>query len=133
MSNSTYCEDHYEQPDWMKKIQVLEKQNKELRELLAKKGKEPVSEDLYEAAEDYAATGEILPNGKEIISFDALKSFKAGAQWQKMQMMKDAVECSIILSDKYYFIEDEEECSEIIEALGCKHGDKVKLIIIKED
>lgn len=55
------------------------------------------------------------------------------ADWQKQQMMKDAIECPIILSDKFYFMEDEEKCSEIIEALGCKHGDKVKLIIIKED
>lgn len=45
MSNSTYCEDHYEQPDWMKKIQGLEKQTKELKELLAKKGKESIDKE----------------------------------------------------------------------------------------
>lgn len=45
MSNSTYCEDHYEQPDWMKKIQGLEKQNKELRELLTKKEKESIDKE----------------------------------------------------------------------------------------
>lgn len=45
MSNSTYCEDHYEQPDWMKEIQGLEKQNKELRELLVKKEKESIDKE----------------------------------------------------------------------------------------
>ncbi len=144
------------------------------------RGEEPVSEDLYEAAEDYAATGEILPNGKEMISFDALKAFKAGAKWQKKQfennrlkhcnsitneqaeleqgfidqhfnkyqrmptfldaieygmkkqreqMMKDAVDGEVtygkslaIPSLGYFFDKN-----------GLDFGDKVKLIIIKED
>lgn len=30
MSNSTYCDDHYEQPSWMKQMERLERRVKEL-------------------------------------------------------------------------------------------------------
>ena len=44
---------------------------------------EPVSDELDEASVNYAATGEFLPNGKEMIDFQLEKAFKAGAKWQK--------------------------------------------------
>lgn len=44
---------------------------------------EPVSDELFEASAEYAATGEILANGKEMIDFQKQKAFKAGAEWQK--------------------------------------------------
>jgi len=47
----------------------------------------PVSEDLEEAVENYAATGEVLPNGKVMINFQAEKAFRAGANWQKEHMI----------------------------------------------
>ena len=34
MSNSTYCDDHYEQPDWVKHQEKLEKQIKRLKNKL---------------------------------------------------------------------------------------------------
>lgn len=45
---------------------------------------------LEKAAEEYAATGEFLPNGKEMISFDKEKAFIAGAQWQKRKGLESA-------------------------------------------
>lgn len=49
---------------------------------------EPVSEDLFEASAEYAATGEILANGKEMIDFQKQKSFIAGAEWKKAKLPK---------------------------------------------
>ena len=88
---------------------------------------EPVSEDLEEAAKHYLYSNILYddvyvgnPTDK-----DCIKMFKAGAQWQKQQMMKDAVEVQVnpLLGETF---------------VGCmvngyKVGDKVKLIIIKED
>ena len=89
--------------------------------------KEPVSEDLEEAAKHYLYSNILYddvyvgnPTDK-----DCIEMFKAGAQWQKQQMMKDAVEVQVnpLLGETF---------------VGCmvngyKVGDKVKLIIIKED
>lgn len=61
---------------------------------------EPVSEDWYEAAVEHAATGEILPNCKEMINFDKVKAFKAGAQWQKQKDAK--ILESVITNGKDY-------------------------------
>ena len=53
---------------------------------------EPVSEDLEEAVENYAATGEVLPNGKVMINFQEEKAFKAGAKWQEEHLIDKACE-----------------------------------------
>lgn len=55
---------------------------------------EHVSNDLEEASVNYAATGLFLPNGKEMIYFQVEKAFKAGAQWQKKQIIDKA--CSFL-------------------------------------
>ena len=34
MSNSTYCDDHYEQPEWMKRMERLQRKIKELEKEL---------------------------------------------------------------------------------------------------
>ena len=51
---------------------------------------EPVSEELFEASAEYAATGEILANGKEMIDFQKQKAFIAGAEW-KFERVKEAL------------------------------------------
>jgi hypothetical protein len=51
---------------------------------------EPVSEGLEEAAENYAATDEVLPNGKVMINFQVEKAFRVGANWQKANLWKPA-------------------------------------------
>ena len=62
---------------------------------------EPVSEDLFEASAEYAATGEILANGKEMIDFQKQKAFMAGANWQKEQFEKDYTDlCNGIVTAK---------------------------------
>ena len=95
---------------------------------------EPVSEDLEKAAVE--AFKHIVDSDKN--SF--LEIFKAGAKWQKEQMMTKSIDavvsqvpCSneIILYnpssvDKYYLPQE-------MNKLGLNKGDKVKVIIVKED
>ncbi len=108
---------------------------------------EPVSDDLEKAAEKYS--DEIYEKNKgkknpdwnsysygyeDAISSHVSDAFKEGANWQKKQMMKDAVvghistmyngmlRATTRLMDK-----------NIQEKLNIKFGDKVKLIIIKEE
>jgi hypothetical protein len=101
-----------------------------------KNRKEPVSEDLKEASRNYADNEEY---GDDVY-FAIKAAFEAGAKWQKEQMMAKSIEavvsqvpCSneIILYnpssvDKYYLPQK-------MNKLGLNKGDKVKLIIIKED
>jgi hypothetical protein len=101
-----------------------------------KNRKEPVSEDLKEASRNYADNEEY---GDDVY-FAIKAAFEAGAKWQKEQMMAKSIEavvsqvpCSneIILYnpssvDKYYLPQE-------MNKLGLNKGDKVKLIIIKED
>ena len=56
------------------------------------------------------------------------KTFIAGAQWQKAQMLKEAVEGQIYGSDGEHWIE-----SEIYENLKGKEGDKVRIIVLKAE
>ena len=95
--------------------------------------KEPASEDLEQAAEQAEQREGNLINGR----FKA--GFKSGAQWQKEQMMKDAVEAVVSqvpcaneiifrnpASVSYWYLPSE------MNRLGINKGDKVKVIIIKE-
>ena len=101
----------------------------------------PLSEDLEQAAYKY---GEELD--QIVGSYDdddssvgdyAQEAFKAGARWQKEQMMKDAVECEV---DKDYYIKFSDETwidldpsMQLKPAFGLNKGDKVKIIVLKEE
>lgn len=105
---------------------------------------EPVSEDLEEAAKQYGDELDnvlvVSINDDNSIGEYATQAFKAGAKWQKEQMMAKSiyavvsqVPCSneIILYnpssvDRYYLPQE-------MNKLGLNKGDKVKLVIIKED
>ena len=101
---------------------------------MATMDEEPVSEDLEKAAVE--AFKHIVDSDKN--SF--LEIFKAGAKWQKEQMMTKSIDavvsqvpCSneIILYnpssvDKYYLPQE-------MNKLGLNKGDKVKVIIIKSE
>lgn len=79
-------------------------------------------DDLEEAAVE--AFKQIVDSDKN----NFLEIFKAGAEWQKEKMMEDAVD------GKIYFSMDMLQYRIITEPLGnFHHGDKVKLIIIKEE
>lgn len=96
-----------------------------------------VSEDLEESAEKY------VQGFHTAIQRMCKESFKEGAQWQKEQIMSKA----IVYNDKIYPTTYENEPTEfcldggeevrlITEAVNSgllKQGDKVKVIIVKED
>lgn len=91
---------------------------------------EPISNDLEEASVNYAATGLFLSNGKEMIDFQVEKAFKAGALWQKEQLMKDAV---------YGLVCGHNDNSpawidlNLLKKPDVKVGEEVKFIIIMEE
>lgn len=106
---------------------------------LGKQSREPVNEDLEEAVSEQiciAADKHIKRvvdaaghPGWDWTTQDIADAFKAGAEWQKEQMLKDAVEGYV----NYY-----EDSGGILMAeaqVGCPYhnGDKVKIIIVKED
>ena len=91
---------------------------------------------LEEAAEEYFYRN--WSDGSLDIKPQVKEDFKAGAEWQKKQMMKEAVEGEVIKTDKhtsvrykafygtdryFYGIADKQ----------FKPGDKVRIIIVKGD
>lgn len=92
----------------------------------------PVSEDLEEASEKYACRFTSSKYGHDKIK----ATFKDGANWQKKQMMKDAVDADAIFD--YYDDQDRLYVSilatdVLAEKYGLKDKSKVKIIIIKEE
>jgi hypothetical protein len=87
---------------------------------------EPVSEDLEEAARKYFKQ----LNDTCFIDSDIIRTFKAGANWQKQQMMKEAVSGHVgqTINGMLRALSDE-----TFGDMGFTAGDKVKLIIIKEE
>ena len=97
---------------------------------------EPVSEELEEAAKHYLYSNILYddvyvgnPTDK-----DCIEMFKAGAEWQKGKMLKDAVDATIA---HYYSRGDGSATGRVIfcadNLKDFKTQDKVKLIIVKED
>ena len=110
--------------------------------------------DLEEAAEEYIKKGKYLPE-----AFVVRPAFIAGANWQKQhdaelieiayndgitigmtkqkeQMMKAAVEGEICIPNVWVEHKEGKELvarAEISKELGFKFGDKVRIIIVKED
>lgn len=90
------------------------------------RGEEPVSEELEEAAFDYAESCK-YDGGKKLL---CVEHFKAGAKWQKKQLMKDAISAELYsdgMLTPLIGVKDKEKLK------GIKFGDKVKLIIIKDE
>lgn len=87
---------------------------------------EPVSEDLEEAAQEYTEKGSKCQ--------EELDAFKAGAKWQKEQMMAKAVD-GVVTFD-YYEGDKAYGCvahdSFCLEDLGLKDRDEVKILILKK-
>ena len=101
------------------------------------KSEEPVSEDLEEAASRYAKeeysrkNPATLPDKCIGCYAPIMYAFKAGAQWQKEQMMSKAVDALVHTFDNGYI----RVGTQLLEnnKYGLKVGDKVKVIVIKED
>jgi hypothetical protein len=116
-----------------------EKACKELLSFIDSMQEELISEDLKKAARKYAGIPEDSPHDLKYCVQDKKAKYDAvlyGANWQKEQMMKNAKDGVITFdyygdNDKIYGCIAHDSFS--LEELGLKDGDKVKLIIIKED
>ena len=83
--------------------------------------KEPVSEDLEEAA---------YYNCIDRLSKESIEDFKAGAKWKKKQMLKNVISAELYsdgMLTPLIGVKDKEKLK------GIKFGDNVKLIIIKDE
>ena len=135
--------------DWLKELEAIPKEEvqkkmEEIRSLYPITEEEPlsevshtipVSEDLDDAAIEICSNilkGEtITVDGYEyVVLSDAEECFKAGSSWQKQQLMIGAVETTVkgYINGKGIYVE-----SDIPIEINANEGDKVKLIIIKED
>ena len=91
----------------------------------------PILNDLEEAANEYAYRGipDKLKQQIKPIADEISKNFIAGAEWQKEQMLKDAVEGDVVKD-----ISNKLAVTAKINLDGFKFGDKVRVIVLpKED
>ena len=93
----------------------------------------PVSEELEYASEKYACRFSSSKYGHDKVK----DSFIAGANWQKEQMMKDA-KSGIGNYDNYIKFEDGtwidlDPSEQLKPAFNVNEGDKVKVLILKEE
>ncbi|UKK52118.1 hypothetical protein L6472_05940 [Prevotella sp. E13-17] len=103
---------------------------------MATMDEEPVSEDLEEAAKHYLYSNILYddvyvgnPTDK-----DCVEMFKAGAKWQKEQLMKDATEVTVhVDAGNYPYIPQTELYDYDKDIPLAKEGDKYKVILIKEN
>lgn len=100
---------------------------------------EPASDDMEQASRDYADNHYADFAGSEEDEENYWCSrfgFKAGADWQKQQMMKEALDGEICIPNAYSTLE-EKGCliarAKVPVGGRFKFGDKVKVIIVKED
>lgn len=92
------------------------------------------SEDLEEAADNHIreVADAVKRRGWELETQDITNAFIAGAKWQKEQMMRNVL---------HGWLDEDNEppydlnvvCEEKIPFGKFKHGDKVHIIIVKED
>lgn len=93
--------------------------------------------DIEKELERFIASGEatisIDNSGFQTTHIDPLKIAKHFAQWQREQMMNDAVECHIDYYDGPNLDFTQKQLDDALEKIGAGVGDKVKLIIVKDN
>lgn len=87
---------------------------------------EPVSNDLEDAAIEYCG-------GHKGSDARVRAAFVVGANWKKQRMMKDAVECNVGWCDGLLLDYTQQQQDKALDKIGAKIGDKVKLVIIKDE
>ena len=102
---------------------------------------EPVSENLEGASKEYADKNyaewlDFVSGDERDDHYPISEAFKAGAKWQKEQMLAKAVDGDITFD--YYGDDDKTygciaHDSFCLEDLGLKDTDKVKMVLIKEE
>ena len=91
-------------------------------------------ENLDEAARNYGVRGNANGVGGEDYANDLEIAFKAGAYWQKSQMLKDVIEADVnTYKDPVLSCGWAEFVVDMPSSETDKLGDKVRIIIVKED
>ena len=94
---------------------------------------EPVSEDLEEAVDEYAPDFSNSIASKAAVNA-VRDAFKAGAKWQKEQMMENATEVTVhVDAGGYPYIPQVELYDYDKDIPLAKEGDKYKVVFIEED
>ena len=92
--------------------------------------KESMSEDLEEVSDKYGKNIESNYSNDMFDRGDIMKAFEDGAQWQREQMMAKAVEGGCFsYKNGYVHI----SCDIDEHLTNIKFGDKIKVIVIKEN
>lgn len=84
-------------------------------------------EELKKAAEEAKQTF------RRLLVVDNIEAFLAGAEWMKKQMMEEAVEGEVRKSGNIGFFEITNEQQFYSSLNKFQNGDKVRVIIVKED
>jgi hypothetical protein len=96
------------------------------------KSEEPVSEDLEHAVNAYIGYAPEVDESSS--TYGKRQAFKAGANWQKQQMMAKAVDAAVhIDAGGYPYIPQMELYDYDKDIPLAKEGEKVKVIVIKEN
>lgn len=99
---------------------------------MGKKSREPVSEDLEEAAYTFVMNN--FGNPKESLFLFDQKCFRAGANWQITKLMKDATEVTVhIEAGNYPYIPQLELYDYDKDVPLAKEGYKYKVVLIKDE
>ena len=114
--NSQCALEHKQLAKWLKELRILKS----------------LPSDLDEAGKNYA---ELLPQGRVSKKYSAI-DFIAGAKWDREQMMSKAVEVRVQTSPLNGPLGISAYCFNFPSKhpfYHCKEGDKVRIIIVKED
>jgi hypothetical protein len=96
------------------------------------KSEEPVSEDLEHAVNAYIGYAPEVDESSS--TYGKRQAFKAGANWQKQQLMAKAVDVEVkVDAGGYPYIPQIELYDYDKDIPLAKEGEKVKVIVIKED
>ena len=94
----------------------------------------PVSNDLEEAAKEYRLSTNLNHERYGEFGSNIINAFIAGALWQKEKMIRDSVEREVkVDAGSYPYIDATELYDYDEDKPLAKEGDKVKLIIVRED
>ena len=110
---------------------------KVINTLEVKEVQEPASEDLEQAANDFAGINyDCESESDAFYHYIQTDAFIAGAEWQKEQMMKDAIDSEVKWCNHGYPDIHMEDLAVLDEIQLPKNkfaiGDKVKIIIMKD-
>lgn len=111
-----------------------EKRTEAIRMAIEALKEKPVSEDLGEATNNYVLNvRKGYPRVMDETDRYICNAFKAGANWQRSQLMRNAFETAIVDDWQYGKDADHTAIPAIHQRIeGYKVGDKVKIVVIPE-